>query len=449
MKKIKFFGIIGFISFLVIGVFFLTNKTLNTAGYDFLLKNFNSQKANKDIAIIGMDEASILYVNSKVWDRKIFADLLIFIAKEKPKAVVLDILFVDKGSVKEDRAMVSALNELKEKKIPVILANNINNTHDITSPIYEGKAGFVNVLQSPDDGITRKSLMYHTYGDIRYENIALETVKAIGNTEIPNEKFLNIYFPSDKYEKYSILPYLLKIYENKNMLSEYYSDYLLTDKIVIIGTIYSGDNDSHVTPTGSIYGVELVAAQIQTILNKSYIFDVPPSILWLIMVLVMALLFYGSLKFSKKIQVIIIIGIVLFVAGLSLILFKSGYYFPLFPVLIGVTLFFGILITSQFSWENREFRVIRNDLQNGMIEKKVDYKDLTDFADEYGISKREKEVLALTLRGKGTKEIADKLYIQRDTVNFHKKNLAIKFGFESIKMYDFIKFFNNHLKSPK
>ncbi|MBS1688490.1 MAG: PAS domain-containing protein, partial [Bacteroidetes bacterium] len=44
------------------------------------------------------------------------------------------------------------------------------------------------------------------------------------------------------------------------------------------------------------------------------------------------------------------------------------------------------------------------------------------------LSKREKEVLYLLAEGKSSKEIADILYISKDTVNSHRKNLLRKTG---------------------
>ncbi len=44
------------------------------------------------------------------------------------------------------------------------------------------------------------------------------------------------------------------------------------------------------------------------------------------------------------------------------------------------------------------------------------------------LSKREKEVLILILKGESSQQIASELYITKSTVNFHRKNILLKTG---------------------
>lgn len=55
-------------------------------------------------------------------------------------------------------------------------------------------------------------------------------------------------------------------------------------------------------------------------------------------------------------------------------------------------------------------------------------KDLNQMMDKFNLSKREKEVCLLVLKGYEIKTIADMLYIARDTVFTHVKNIYKKCG---------------------
>ena len=53
------------------------------------------------------------------------------------------------------------------------------------------------------------------------------------------------------------------------------------------------------------------------------------------------------------------------------------------------------------------------------------------FAEHYGLSAREQEVLQLSLAGRSNAEIADALYVSERTVKFHMHNLLQKTGCEN------------------
>jgi len=57
--------------------------------------------------------------------------------------------------------------------------------------------------------------------------------------------------------------------------------------------------------------------------------------------------------------------------------------------------------------------------------------DLTPLMDKYELSKREREILALLMRGKKNKEIAKDLFISENTVKVHVYNIYKKLGVNS------------------
>ena len=75
-------------------------QPLEWMSYDARLRLFNSDKtAPPEIAVILIDEASLQYLNRDAgrwpWPRSVHADLLDFLARGKPRAVVFDMLFVE------------------------------------------------------------------------------------------------------------------------------------------------------------------------------------------------------------------------------------------------------------------------------------------------------------------------------------------------------------------
>ena len=75
-------------------------QPLEWMSYDARLRLFNSDKpAPPEIAVVIIDEASLHYMNREAgrwpWPRSVHADLLDFLARGKPRAVVFDMLFVE------------------------------------------------------------------------------------------------------------------------------------------------------------------------------------------------------------------------------------------------------------------------------------------------------------------------------------------------------------------
>lgn len=75
-------------------------QPLEWMSYDARLRLFNTDKpAPPEIAVVLIDEASLQYLNADAgrwpWPRSVHADLLDFLARGKPRAVVFDMLFVE------------------------------------------------------------------------------------------------------------------------------------------------------------------------------------------------------------------------------------------------------------------------------------------------------------------------------------------------------------------
>lgn len=61
-----------------------------------------------------------------------------------------------------------------------------------------------------------------------------------------------------------------------------------------------------------------------------------------------------------------------------------------------------------------------------------------DLTDTNRLTKREREVLVLVVKGNSSKEVADMLYISKRTVDFHMANIYTKFKLKNrVQAYQF------------
>ena len=194
---------------LLIGYVLLhNNKTLNNVITSFFevaenrafdyrqsLKVIHKQPMpNKDIVVLAVDDASLenLWEKYGEWPlpRKIFADLINHIEKDKPQAIIFDLLFIKsmKNEVASDKALIEAMNRYDniytgmnfdnqptDLRIPIDLPNRLainlenesnvdikktysfSNCRSIMPELLNGKVhvGLTNIVRS-SDGIIRK-----------------------------------------------------------------------------------------------------------------------------------------------------------------------------------------------------------------------------------------------------------------------------------------------------
>lgn len=69
-------------------------------------------------------------------------------------------------------------------------------------------------------------------------------------------------------------------------------------------------------------------------------------------------------------------------------------------------------------------------LKNGILKRKSDFEDI--FSKKASLIKRENEVLSLVIEGFDNQAIASKLFISKNTVQSHRKNIFKKMEVHSV-----------------
>ena len=370
---------------------------------------------NKDIVILAIDDASL----EMLWDkygewpipRNVYADVINHIEKDKPQAIVFDLLFIKsmKKETEADKALISAMNKYnniytgmnfdgqtpdvrKPVDLPERLALNLDNQSNINiknkysfgncrpilSELLNGKVhvGITNVIRN-NDGIIRKVAPLMEYKDSYYPYLAFgaginylagESVKDISidkssnlmvhDTKIPltedGEAILNWYGMSGTH---TIYPMYKVINELEGKVTGKKLDF--KDKVVIIGTTAMSLHDTKSVPVqDNVYpGVEVHATFFNNMLDNNFIKQTNSFINVLIMLAVVALV--GAIVMLSTSTIFALLSTTLF--GIAY-LFVSYYimeiynlWIPVVMPIISIIIAFALSFLAKYLIKSRDF----------------------------------------------------------------------------------------------
>ena len=291
-----------------------------------ILINQGYKKANSDIVIVAIDDATYEYILDTYGEwpipREIYANIINYLEQQSPKSIVFDLMFVKsiKSKNQADEELVKAFkkynniftsmnfdNQSEDLRIPPDLPDNIsidiinNSKIDFSQLtfkncrlILEGilnaskNIGIINVSRS-DDGILRKMPLVVKYKDKYYPQLALKVglnylgenqntfeIDKHSNFVIGGRKIyidddgsaiLNWYGPAGTYTYIPMYQLIKAVNGEKNGL-----DYDFTNKIVYFGTTAASLFDIKTVPAGKIYpGVEVQATYVNNIIDNNFI----------------------------------------------------------------------------------------------------------------------------------------------------------------------------------
>mgnify|MGYP000578662405 FL=1 len=219
-KKISYaVGLIFFVifAFLILKSANLNNfiDTIENRTFDLrqsILINEGSKKANKDIVIVAIDDATYEYILDSYGEwplpRDTYAKIINYLEKQSPRAIAFDLMFVKslKSKTQADEELVKTFkkynnlytsmnfdNQSEDLRIPPELPEkltiNVQNNSDIDfnqltytncRTILEGilnatsNIGIINVSRS-DDGVLRKMPLVVKYKNDFYPQLALKS----------------------------------------------------------------------------------------------------------------------------------------------------------------------------------------------------------------------------------------------------------------------------------
>lgn len=415
---------------LLIGYVLLhNNKTLNNVITSFFevaenrafdyrqsLKVIHKQPMpNKDIVVLAVDDASLenLWEKYGEWPlpRKIFADLINHIEKDKPQAIIFDLLFIKsmKNEVASDKALIEAMNRYDniytgmnfdnqptDLRIPIDLPNRLainlenesnvdikktysfSNCRSIMPELLNGKVhvGLTNIVRS-SDGIIRKVAPLIEYRGKYYPYLAFgassnyikgEEVKDVSidkhsnmiiqDTKIPltedGDVILNWYGLTGTHTIYPI-------YKVINQAADKFSGerFDFKDKIVIIGTTAVSLHDTKSVPVqeGVYPGVEVHATFFNNMLDNNFIKQSSDWLNALIVIFVITIV--GFIVMSSTSTILAMLSSILFTIAY---LFVSYYvmvlynlWIPLVVPVIAIVLAFALSFLAKYLIKSRDF----------------------------------------------------------------------------------------------
>lgn len=333
-KKLSY--AVGLIFFAVFIFLILKNANLNSfinsienRTFDLrqsIMINENAKKANKDIVIVAIDDATYEYIldNYGEWPlpRDVYAKVINYLEHQNPRIIAFDLMFVKslKSKNEADKALIDAFNkydnvftsmnfdnQAEDLRTPPTLPKNIsidvknNSPIDFSSltftncrTILEGilnvssNIGIINVSRS-DDGVLRKMPLVVKYQDNYYPQLALKVgLNYLGDTQTEFEidkyshfkigdrkiyldkdgsAILNWYGPAGTYTYIPMYQLIKAINGEKTEL-----DYDFSNKIIYFGTTAASLFDIKTVPAGKIYpGVEVQATYVNNIIDNNFI----------------------------------------------------------------------------------------------------------------------------------------------------------------------------------
>lgn len=291
-----------------------------------IMINENTKKANKDIVIVAIDDATYEYIldNYGEWPlpRDVYAKVINYLEHQNPRIIAFDLMFVKslKSKNEADKALIDAFekydnvftsmnfdNQPEDLRTPPTLPQKIsinvknNSSVDFSNltftncrTILEGilnvssNIGIINVSRS-DDGVLRKMPLVVKYKDNYYPQLALKVGLSylgdtaaefeidkksnfiIGDRKIYLDKdgsaILNWYGPAGTYTYIPMYQLIKAINGEKTEL-----DYDFSNKIIYFGTTAASLFDIKTVPTGKIYpGVEVQATYVNNIIDNNFI----------------------------------------------------------------------------------------------------------------------------------------------------------------------------------
>lgn len=356
--------------------------------------------ASKDIVLITIDDASYEYALDNIGEwplpRGLYADLVEFVEKQKPRTLAFDMLFVKsaKNNAAEDKKLATVFGKYdnlytamnfdyqsedlrKPQELPQKFEITLKNLSDINfeenaftnyRPIVEdiinntSNIGTVNISRS-NDGILRKAPVLVKYRDKFYPQMSFlmangglrEVTLNENNTltfadrVIPLDKdgnaILNWYGASGSYQEVPLYKIIKKMNgENVELNANF------KDKIVFVGMTANSLFDLKTTPTDKLFpGVEVLATYVNNILDNNFIAKTPIWCTIILSVLISLIIGFITLKFVS-VSAMIFLTLLTYM-GYTIFTFQMMKHFNLWvdlvsPLLFATIVFIAMLIVK-------------------------------------------------------------------------------------------------------
>lgn len=371
---------------------------------------------NKDIVIVAIDDASLEFLWDKYGEwpipRNVYANLVNYIEKDKPQAIIFDLLFIKpiRSEKVADTFFTQTLNSYNnvyvgmnfdnvpfDVRMPVDLPSrlyvdlnnnssvdinkkyNFSNCRTIMPELLEGNVhvGITNIVRN-SDGIVRHIAPIVTYNNKYYPFLSFQA----GSDYITGQdtKIYNLYrnknlnvnddinIPLNKYGEavlnwygvsgtHSSYPMYRLINDMENMANNDKMNF--KDKIVIIGTTATALHDTKSVPVqeGVYPGVEVHATFFNNMLDNNFIKQTGCALNILLYVclaaLVIAIVMYSTSTVFAVLSTILFTLAYLFVSYYAMELFNL--WIPVVIPVVLITITFALTFIAKYLIKSRDF----------------------------------------------------------------------------------------------
>jgi adenylate cyclase len=331
------------------------------------------EKKENPILIIAIDNKSINQLGRWPFDRKIHADLIEKITATKPAVIGLDVNFPEKSKPDSDQALVASIlkaenvilpfeADFKFKENQISIKNKMFPIEVIQEQAYA--TGLTNLIIDKD-GTIRKMFFFSYDKNFKknfsfaYQIVDLYSKKTGLNLKIKvsnlsnkeNINRINFIGSPGSFETISAIDFL----NSKDKFN-------FQNKIVLIGATAPDLHDEYMVPTSRglpMSGVEILANQVNTILNNNYLKEIHffYQILIIFLLSFLAGLIIAKYKIFKA-SIYIFLTLTLYLLT-SLILFDYQIILDIFYPVLAIIFSLIAFLSFKFIYEEKEKRFIK------------------------------------------------------------------------------------------
>ncbi|HXV28659.1 MAG TPA: CHASE2 domain-containing protein, partial [bacterium] len=334
------------------------------------------QKANPELTIVEIDDASIAAIGQWPWPRSIHAVLLDVLSRFKPRSVFFDVLFTESSpDPVEDEKLSFAVKKLGNVILPFYYYSEKPFGAFYPIPALKEAAegmGYVNVEPDPDGRIRRvRAFMQTEKGTFDHPAVLLKGFQQKDGSQ-RQSLFRNLPFDPNHYfwinypgplQSYDRIPFNQVIAaigtEAESGLRE-----LFENRIVIIGHTATGTTDLKATPfTSTDPGISVQAAAIHTIFSGKFLRELPAALHIFILFALTLLVWKGASILTPVKGLLLTAATALCYAVANFILFLLlGWILPLVVPLTAIVLTYIVTLFLKYLQERFEGELIRREL---------------------------------------------------------------------------------------
>lgn len=321
----------------------------------------NTPELHPSIIVIEIDDMALDAIGAWPWSRDVHARLIDAISASGPRAIALDVLFIEPGDQRGDAALAGALARSGKVILPHSFAPRLNS-RDGEVPVYplpalrESAAAMGHAVIVPDkDGVARSFELVRKRDAKSYPQFALQTVNIAGVET--KQSVAGSQAAIIRYGPTKSLPSL----SASSVLAGHSPTELFENAIVLIGATSPGLGDRYSVPSYAgrmLTGVETQAHLVNAILTDNLVHTAPAQTVAAIQIAAIVLLFIGFWRLPPHLA--LWLAIVLF-AGLIAVSFASLMLFNVWVQVGGALL---AIIISYPLWGWRRLLSVSRFLQS-------------------------------------------------------------------------------------